>query len=187
MIKVNSLTFFTSNADKARSAQDFFGSRGMRVRVRDDTIHEIQADNVESIAQHKAAQAYLRADTPIAVEDSGLFVTALRGFPGPYLKSMMTTIGPAGLLRLLEGHADRTCAMKSALVLQWSPTDSVTFSSSTIWQARNVPGTALPNGWSQLWEILEPSTTSTAPSDVYPQVFHQMADWLDKAALHDPW
>lgn len=76
------LTFFTTNADKIRSARKYLEPAGIEVRSRSDALHEIQTDSIELIARHKAAQAYARACSPVIVEDSGLFIDALNGFLG---------------------------------------------------------------------------------------------------------
>lgn len=44
----------------------------------------------------------------IVIDDSGLFVHALGGFPGVYSSYVLRTIGMNGILRLLDGREDRT-------------------------------------------------------------------------------
>lgn len=76
---------------------------------------EIQADTVTAIAEASARAAARAAGLPLIVEDSGLFIDALTGFPGPYASYVLATIGNAGVLRLLEGVAARTAEFRSTV------------------------------------------------------------------------
>ncbi|NOZ89276.1 MAG: RdgB/HAM1 family non-canonical purine NTP pyrophosphatase, partial [Crenarchaeota archaeon] len=62
-----------------------------------------------------AAAAYALTGTPVAVEDAGLFVDALSGFPGPYSSYVYKTIGVHGILRLLEGEENRAARFVSVI------------------------------------------------------------------------
>jgi len=77
---------------------------------------EIQSDSLSDIAQSSAVDAFERCGLPVIVEDAGLFVDALKGFPGPYAAYVYQTIGNAGLLKLMGNVADRRATFKSAIV-----------------------------------------------------------------------
>ena len=62
---------------------------------------EIQDDNIEKIAIANAVDAYRKCGLPIVVEDAGLFIESLKGFPGPYSSYVYSTIGNHGVLSLL--------------------------------------------------------------------------------------
>ncbi len=49
------------------------------------------------------------------IEDAGLFVEALQGFPGVYSAYVQRTIGNAGILRLMEGMDKRDAYFKSVV------------------------------------------------------------------------
>jgi len=51
------------------------------------------------------------------VEDAGLFIRALNGFPGPYSSFVYKTIGIRGILKLLNDVSDRTAFFKSVIGL----------------------------------------------------------------------
>jgi XTP/dITP diphosphohydrolase len=76
---------------------------------------EIQADTVTAIAKASAVNAARTTDLPLIVEDTGLFIDALTGFPGPYASYVQATIGNAGVLRLLDGVATRTATFRSTV------------------------------------------------------------------------
>ena len=63
---------------------------------------EIQADTLEEVARDGAKLLLASGPkAPFLLEDSGLFVSALRGFPGVFSRHALDTIGVPGLLRLL--------------------------------------------------------------------------------------
>lgn len=49
------------------------------------------------------------------VEDTGLFVSTLNGFPGPYASYVNRTIGPSSLLALMGDRADREAMFVTAV------------------------------------------------------------------------
>ena len=51
----------------------------------------------------------------IMVEDSGLFVDALGGFPGVYSSYVHSTVGIEGILKLLEENNDRSARYISSI------------------------------------------------------------------------
>jgi XTP/dITP diphosphohydrolase len=63
---------------------------------------EIQADTTGEVAAQASMGAALAAGRPVLVEDAGLYVESLRGFPGPYSSHAFKTIGVAGILVLLR-------------------------------------------------------------------------------------
>ncbi len=56
----------------------------------------------------------------VAVEDSGLFVHTLRGFPGPYSSQAHETIGCSGILRLLGSETQRNAHFQTAIAVSKS-------------------------------------------------------------------
>ena len=90
---------------------------------------EIQSDSLEDIArtaiQHIAQVVKPQENTYIVVEDDGLFIDALRGFPGPYAEYIFRTIGLTGILKLMEGVQDRSATFKSVLGV-YTPSGNIT-------------------------------------------------------------
>lgn len=98
------IVFVTGNAGKLRELRALLAPHGVAVDQDDRGYPEIQADRLADVAA--AGAQHLLGDglePPFVLEDAGLFVTALRGFPGVYSRHALDTIGCAGLLRLLEG------------------------------------------------------------------------------------
>lgn len=82
---------------------------------------EIQSSELSEIAL-KALQCILSRYNPqvgendiLLVEDSGLFIDVLKGFPGPYSSYILKTIGIDGVLKLLEDKDNRRASYKASM------------------------------------------------------------------------
>jgi XTP/dITP diphosphohydrolase len=78
-------------------------------------IDEIQADTLQEVVDHCLDQADSQDLGDIVLDDSGLFVEALGGFPGVYSAYVYKTIGCQGLLRLLDGNPTRIARFDSCI------------------------------------------------------------------------
>jgi XTP/dITP diphosphohydrolase len=76
---------------------------------------EIQSKDLKEIARASVVCTVKKSGCPTFVEDAGLYVTALRGFPGAFTSHAYQTIGNRGLLKLLDGVKDRRAVFKSAI------------------------------------------------------------------------
>lgn len=116
---MNEIIFVTSNKNKAAEVEAILG---IKVNAKELDLREIQSTKVEEVALEKAKQAYEELDRPVMVEDTGLYLKALNGFPGALVKWLMGTIGPGGICRLVEGKTReaeaRTCV---CLYNGWEP------------------------------------------------------------------
>ncbi len=110
-----SVTFATSNAGKVREARAVLSPLGIEVVAFDGKGEEIQSDTVSEVAAYSARAASRRYGRPLFVEDAGLFVEALGGFPGPSSSYVFRTIGIRGLLSLLEDRSSRRACFRSAV------------------------------------------------------------------------
>jgi XTP/dITP diphosphohydrolase len=105
--------FITSNKGKVGEATQKLAPLGFRVVQKDLGYPEIQADSLEEVAQYGVEQVRERFDKPFMLEDAGVFIQALEGFPGVYSKYVFFTIGLPGVLRLLEGVQNRSAVFRS--------------------------------------------------------------------------
>jgi XTP/dITP diphosphohydrolase len=76
---------------------------------------EIQSDSLAEIAKTSVIDAFNRCHLPVIVEDAGLFVDALKGFPGPYAAYVYKTISNPGMLKLMENVKDRKATFRSVI------------------------------------------------------------------------
>lgn len=96
------LTFVTSNKHKALEVKEIFRSRGLSCRVHYMKTLEIQSADLAEIAVFSSFQAYQSLGKPVFVEDAGLFVESLHGFPGPYSSYVYQTLGLDNFLKLVD-------------------------------------------------------------------------------------
>ena len=73
-------------------------------------------EDLEYIAVSSAILIYSITRKPIIVEDAGLFIKALNGFPGPFSNYVFKTIGINGILKLMNGINLRDATFKSVMV-----------------------------------------------------------------------
>lgn len=105
------LTFVSTNAGKFREVRSILAEYGVRVRWSRRALPEIQADDLRSVVQAKLSAA----ESPgrrVLVEDSGLFIPSLKGFPGVYSAYVLGTVGLEGVEELVRGR-DRRAVFKT--------------------------------------------------------------------------
>jgi len=107
--------FATNNINKFQEARRVFAEHRIAVGMLRVKTLEIQSESLEEIAKTSAIEAFRNCNLPIIVEDAGLFVEALNGFPGPYAAYVYKTIGNRGLLRLMKNAKNRKARFKSAV------------------------------------------------------------------------
>jgi XTP/dITP diphosphohydrolase len=103
--------FVTSNKGKFAEAQAIFGD----LIQKNIGYTEIQADTLDEVAAYGMKEVISRLDGPVMIEDAGLFVEALQGFPGVYSAYVQRTIGNAGILRLMDGEEMRNASFRSVV------------------------------------------------------------------------
>jgi XTP/dITP diphosphohydrolase len=97
------VTVVTSNPGKHREIIALMAPYGITVRRISEELPEPQADSLEPVVLAKLSAA---SELPgwVLVEDSGIFLEGLGGFPGVYSAYAYRTLGLAGVLRLLRGR-----------------------------------------------------------------------------------
>ena len=78
-------------------------------------VPELQADTLEEVASFSVGEAYKELGERCFVEDAGLFVDGLKGFPGVYSRFVEDTIGPPGIVKLLEGVENRNATIAAVI------------------------------------------------------------------------
>ncbi|MEM1542202.1 MAG: XTP/dITP diphosphatase [Ignisphaera sp.] len=111
------LYFVTNNMGKFNEAKEILNSYGVSLERIDTEKIEIQSTSLEDIARYSAIHVYKQVRKPIIVEDSGLFIDALNGFPGPYSSYVYKTIGLKGILKLLQGENNRKAVFEAVVAL----------------------------------------------------------------------
>jgi XTP/dITP diphosphohydrolase len=110
---LSELAFATSNAHKFREAAHILQQFGIRLKRLASKGAEVQSDDVSEIARFAAARCSREYGRSVLVEDTGLFVDSLNGFPGTYASFVCRTLGPSSLLKLLGGKDRRATFVSS--------------------------------------------------------------------------
>ncbi|PIU59690.1 non-canonical purine NTP pyrophosphatase, RdgB/HAM1 family [Candidatus Bathyarchaeota archaeon CG07_land_8_20_14_0_80_47_9] len=116
--------FATNNINKFNEARKVLGEYGIAAGMLRVKNLEVQSDSLEEIARASVADAFERCHLPIIVEDAGLFIEALSGFPGPYAAYVYKTIGNDGLLKLMRDIENRKARFQSVITYLSAKTES---------------------------------------------------------------
>ena len=108
------ITFITGNEHKVIEAENIFKDYGIELEHIDLGYEEPQG-TLEEVALSGAKYASRKLDKPVIVEDAGLFIKALNGFPGTYSHYVQDTIGNQGILKLLKDTDDRFAEFRSVI------------------------------------------------------------------------
>ncbi|HOO68359.1 MAG TPA: non-canonical purine NTP pyrophosphatase [Bacilli bacterium] len=109
------ITYVTGNWAKVLSAKQMLEPLGFEIDNIKMDITEIQADTTEEVAMYSAKEASDKLKCDVLKNDTGLFIEALNGFPGPYTHYADDTINEDGILKLLDGIENRNAYFIEAL------------------------------------------------------------------------
>jgi len=73
----------------------------------DIDLDELQG-TPEFIAERKVHLAASSCESAVIIEDVSLCYNALKGLPGPYIKSFLDKLGREGLYKMVKGFDDHT-------------------------------------------------------------------------------
>lgn len=106
--QIERITFVSSNEYKVQEVKLILGEDfPFELQTKSVDLFEPQAPPVE-VSRWKCFQAAKLCNGPVIVEDTSLCFNALNGLPGPYIKWFYEAIGNEGLVKLLDGHEDKT-------------------------------------------------------------------------------
>lgn len=118
------ILFITKNKHKVIEAQVSIKQIGLEnfisLKPLDIPKLEIQSNDLREIAIFAVRSVYekLRRKNIVIVEDAGLFIDSLRGFPGPYSSYVYKTIGVEGILKLLRDINNRRAKFISVIAMK---------------------------------------------------------------------
>ena len=131
MQQSSELFFASSNNHKFEEAQRILSNLGLEINMFKTTLEEIQSNSMNEIAKRKALDAFRKIKKPVIIEDDGLFIESLDGFPGPYSSYVYDTIGNKGIMRLLENIETRN-AKFVAIIAYCNGVDDIQLFESSI-------------------------------------------------------
>tara|TARA_B100001027_G_scaffold199445_1_gene158173 strand:- start:599 stop:1192 length:594 start_codon:yes stop_codon:yes gene_type:complete len=120
--------FATGNSKKLEEARQYLEPLGHDVELlliegKPPDFIEPQTSELTEVALSKSDQAISMIsdtellDCAILVEDSGLFIDSLNGFPGVYSSYVFETIGLGGILKIMSEEENRHCEYRAVSVL----------------------------------------------------------------------
>lgn len=104
---INEITYVTGNWAKITSAKQILEPLGIKINHVKMETTEIQANTVEEVAMHSAKESSDKLKCTVLKNDTGLYIDALNGFPGPYTHYVDEKIGEDGILKLLKDEENR--------------------------------------------------------------------------------
>lgn len=105
----------TGNEQKILEFQAALKGTGIRFEVLRAEKPELRSDDPCEIVKVAAKTFSERLKKAVVVEDSGLFIEALKDFPGTCTKYVYERIGNKGILQLMKSVKNRRCWYKSAV------------------------------------------------------------------------
>jgi XTP/dITP diphosphohydrolase len=102
----------TGNPGKLAEARRLAGA-GLGAVALD--LPEIQSLDLLEVLRHKGEEAWRRLGRPLVVEEAGLDLAALGGFPGPLVKWMLEAAGAGTIARAALALGDPRAVARAAL------------------------------------------------------------------------
>ncbi len=106
-------TLVTGNRNKLLESERLLGCRLEHAAV---DLPEIQSLDLLEVLRAKGQEAWRRLRKPVVVEETGLTLAAMNGFPGPLVKWMLEAMGPGGIARAVHALGDPGAAACCALI-----------------------------------------------------------------------
>lgn len=109
------LIYLTTNPHKANEANKFFKEKyGFNIEIvnPDFEIIEIQAKTCSEVASFSAKYAAEKLGCAVLKSDSGLYIDALGGLPGPYNAYFDKQIGVEKFLEMFKGETNRKARLE---------------------------------------------------------------------------
>ncbi len=109
------LNVITSNPGKVREYQKAFDDMGVEMVHLHIPYDEVQTSELEEVVKKGMEEIRSKGIRDFIIDDSGMFVNALKGFPGVYSAYGQKTIGNAGILKLMENIEDRSAVFRCCI------------------------------------------------------------------------
>jgi XTP/dITP diphosphohydrolase len=138
------LYFASSNENKFLEIENLLEKeKGIKIHFSKIILKEIQSESIIEVAEDKVKKAFNMIKKPVIVEDDGLFIKDLNGFPGIYASFVFKTIGNKGILSLLKDNENRKASFTSI----FSFFDGKTIESFSGETTGYITTKILPEGW----------------------------------------
>jgi XTP/dITP diphosphohydrolase len=119
------LNVITSNPGKAKEYQRSFERLGIEVVHLPIEYDEVQTSDLEEVVRKGMDEIKSRGISDFIIDDTGLFIDHLKGFPGVWSAYVQKTIGNDGILKLMNGVEERSAAFKCCIGCNLGGTDLI--------------------------------------------------------------
>ncbi|MDD4297803.1 MAG: non-canonical purine NTP pyrophosphatase [Ruminiclostridium sp.] len=115
MEEIDNIQYITSNDVKFKVAERVFQNTGIRLVQKSLTTPEIQSTKVEEVAEYSARWTSNQLKAPVVLTDAGFYISALKGFPGPFVKYINDWLSADDILSLMKDKDDRYAVFEDCL------------------------------------------------------------------------
>ncbi|TFG12869.1 XTP/dITP diphosphatase [Candidatus Thorarchaeota archaeon] len=105
----------TQNEHKLRELTPLFNNYGVDFETSPLEKREVRSNSIEVVAREAAKYAFAEVERPLVLDDTGLFIDSLNGFPMAYPAFVLETIGVNGILKLMKGETKRSARFVTAV------------------------------------------------------------------------
>lgn len=112
------MRFVTTNAGKFAEVEAKLAQANVKIVHEDRAYPEIQTDRLEKVLKFAATILDDQIEGDYLIDDSGLFIEALGGFPGVYSSYVHKRLGNKGILTLLAGERYRAARFETAFLVR---------------------------------------------------------------------
>jgi XTP/dITP diphosphohydrolase len=109
------MSVITSNPGKVMEYQRYFEGLGIEAVHLEVPYDEIQSSDLEEVVRKGLDELRSKGLSDFIIDDSGLFIDLLGGFPGVWSAYVQKTIGNEGILKLMSGAEVRGAAFKCCI------------------------------------------------------------------------
>lgn len=109
------ILFITGNKEKLAIANTVLKELDIKVKSKKIECPEIQSDDNETIAIESAKYASNITKSNVIKIDTGFYIEALNGFPGPYAEYVERKIDAEDILKMMENKSNRNAYYKEVL------------------------------------------------------------------------
>ena len=125
------ILFITGNKEKIALANAILNPKNIKVKALKIDCPEIQEDDNEKIAISSAKYASEFMKSNVVKVDTGFYIEALDGFPGPYAEYVERKLDAEDILKMLADKTNRTAYYKEVLAYCEYGKEPITFTTYT--------------------------------------------------------
>ena len=109
------IKIITSNLGKVKEFQAALSPLGLEVEHMRIPYDETQTSDLEEVVENGMEELRKKGLKDFIIDDSGLFVCDLKGFPGVYSSYVQKTIGNDGILDLMKERKNRDAEFRCCI------------------------------------------------------------------------